>query len=36
VGSAPEFDLVAFHDLLDCGTYIAHACVDSGFLHQHH
>lgn len=36
MGSAFKLDLVALHDFLDCGTYVAHACVNSGLLHRHH
>lgn len=32
VGLALEFDLVALHDFLDRGAYVADACIDSGFL----
>ena len=34
VGLALELDLVALHDFLDRGAYVAHACIDSSFLHR--
>ena len=34
VGSAVDFNLVALHDFLDRGAYVAHASIDSGCLHR--
>jgi hypothetical protein len=31
-----DLDFVALHDFLDRATYVAHACVDSGFLYNPH
>lgn len=32
VGFPFQLNLVALHNFLDRGTYLAHACVDTGFL----